>query len=90
VSDPPTNEPKVLVELTPEELTWLADRLHEMRNQWTGAEFLGATVDAANMSGTSYDKLMKAREQIEQHKKMEARLRNRFLDKAYDQGFGHL
>lgn len=76
------NAPKVLVEFSPEELSWLADRLHEMRNQWIAAQILGATITS--------DKVEAIKKQIEDHKKMETTLRNRLIDKAYDQGFGHL
>lgn len=84
-----TNAPKILVEFSPEELTWLADRLHDMRGQWTAAEVLGASIgDVASETGKQ--KLEDARKQIEDHKKMEATIRNRCLDKAHEQGFGHL
>jgi hypothetical protein len=71
-----SNDPKVLVEFSPEEIAWLADRLHE---EWSRALVAGAVATTPE-----------AKEKIQTHKEMEARLRNRLLDKAHDQGFGHL
>lgn len=87
-----TNTPKVLVEFTPEEITWMADRFHEMRGQWMAAELLGGslTAEGRELSPTNAEKLAKAKVQIEEHKKMEAALRNRIIDKAAEQGFGNL
>lgn len=70
-----SNNPKVLIEFDPEEITWLADRLHE-----EGVRILTAQAVATG------DNVAK----VETHKEMERRLRNRLLDRAYDQGFGNL
>ncbi len=70
-----TNDPKVLVEFSPEEITWLADRLHE--------EWLRTLQAGAIATGDNADKVAK-------HQAMQNRLRNRILDKASDQGFGNL
>lgn len=70
-----SNDPKILVEFTPEEITWLADRLHE---EWQ------RTLAAAMVAtGDNIDK-------VEAHQKMQNLLRNRLLNKAADQGFGDL
>lgn len=71
-----TNKPKVLIEFEPEEISWLADRLHE---EWQ------RTLTAAMVAKTP-----EAIAKVEKHKEMERRLRLRLLDKAYDQGFGDL
>lgn len=71
-----SNTPKVLVEFTPEEISWLADRLHE---EWE------RTVVAKTVATSD-----EAQAKIEKHQKMERTLRNRILDKAHDQGFGNL
>lgn len=70
-----TNDPKVLVEFTPEEITWLADRMHE--------EWQRAMTAKAIATGDNSDKVAK-------HMEFERNIRNRILDKAYDQGFGNL
>lgn len=88
-----SNDPKVLVEFSPEEISWMADRWHEMRAQWTSAEMMGARLlneEDSPMSDDTREKIEKAKKEIEEHKLMEARLRNRVLDKAADQGFGDL
>lgn len=64
-----SNEPKVLVELSPEEITWLADVLHD---RWAVAVSIGDS------------------EKLQRDKKINNDIRNRILDKAYDQGFGNL
>lgn len=74
-----SNDPKVLIEFDPEEITWLADQLHMLRN-WADKAILMA-------DGKDKEKLV---EKLEEYKKMEARLRNRILDKADNQGFGNL
>ena len=71
-----TNTPKVLIELEPEEISWLADRLHEEWQRTLAAEMVASTPE--NIA------------KVEQHKKMERKLRNLLLDKAYEQGFGNL
>jgi hypothetical protein len=70
------NNPKVLVEFSPEEIAWLADRLHE---EWIRAVAAGAIASTPE-----------SQEKIAEHKKMEAKIRNRLLDNASKQGFGDL
>lgn len=70
-----SNEPRILVEFTPDEITWLADRLHE--------EWLRGLKAGAIATGDNADK-------VKAHQDMQNTLRNRILDKASDQGFGNL
>lgn len=83
-----SNEPKILVEFSPDEVTWLADRLHELRQGWTAAGLMKA--QGAQSRGEASDRERDMIQKLEDHKKMEAHLRNRILGKASDQGFGHL
>lgn len=83
-----SNEPRVLVELSPEEITWLADRLHDFRQQATALSLRGASLVADKPEAE--EKFRKALEEVDHHKKMEAAIRNRILNKAADQGFGDL
>lgn len=71
-----SNEPKVLVEFSPEEITWLADRLHEI---W------GTLVTTKAIVTDESAKLL-----AERHKEITLRVKNRIEDKAKEQGFGHL
>lgn len=82
------NRPMVLVEFTPEEIVWLADRLHDFRQQATQITLKAAALAAGDEKAE--EKFRKALEEVDGHKKMEATLRNRLLDKASDQGFGEL
>lgn len=75
---PKTNNPKVLAEFDPEEITWLADRLHE--------EWERLIMAKAKAITTSPEKLAK----IEEYQRMERSIRNRILKNADDQGFGSL
>ncbi len=70
-----SNDPKILVEFTPAEITWLADRLHE---EWQRTLQAGAVATGDNA------------EKVRLHQEMQNLLRNRILDKASDQGFGNL
>lgn len=70
-----SNDPKILVELSPEELAWLADRLHE---EW------GRTLNAKAVA--TGDNVAK----VEKHQKMQNTIRLRLLKNAVDQGFGDL
>lgn len=70
------NEPRVLVEFSAEEVTWLCDRLHE---EWA------RTLVAKAITGAPT-----TQEIVDKHQEMQNRLRNRLLDKSFDQGFGHL
>ena len=83
-----TNEPKVLIEFSPEEITWLADRLHELRAGWNAATFLKmeGMLERGEVSDNEKELLYK----LEQYKKLEATLRNRLVNKAAEQGFGDL
>lgn len=82
------NQPKILVEFSPEEVTWLADRLHEWRASYN-ALALSYTKDVMD-KGHATEANVKTIEAIEEHKLMKAKIRNRILDKADDQGFGNL
>ena len=75
-----SNRPMVLVELTPEEVAWLADRLHDYRRQ--------ANAVLLTLEGVDADPAIHAA--LEEHKAVEARLRNRILDSAAKRGFGDL
>lgn len=70
-----SNNPKILVEFSPEEITWLADRLHE---EWARMLQAGAIATGDNIA------------KVEKHQEMQNRLRNRILEKASSQGFGEL
>lgn len=71
-----SNEPKILIEFTSEEIKFLADRLHE---EWARTVQAKAIVtDAA------------AHIVVEEHQKMASKLMNCLVDKASDQGFGDL
>lgn len=76
MADAPTNAPKVLIEFTPDELSWLADRLHE---EWQRGVTAGALVSKGDKETLVAD-----------HKKRTIELLNRLTDKAHDQGFGNL
>ena len=76
-----SNDPKILTELSPEELSWLADRLHE---EWSRSVAAGAIVSSSEKE--SQEKIKK----VEAHKQMTIRLLNRFLNNAANQGFGDL
>lgn len=81
-----TNSPMVLVELAPEEVAWLADRLIELRSGWTTAALFKAQGIMERGEASEREMILK----IEDNKRMEARIRNRILDRAADQGFGDL
>jgi hypothetical protein len=83
-----SNQPRVLVEFEPEEIAWLADRLNELRSGWNAVALFKAQGIQARGEASDHEKEMIA--ELEAHKVMEARLRNRILDKASDQGFGDL
>lgn len=83
-----SNDPKILVEFSPEEITWLADRLHEFRDQVTNTTLRGAAL-AVDLPGAE-ERFRKALSSVDKHKQMEATIRNKLLDKAHDQGFGEL
>jgi hypothetical protein len=83
-----SNNPKVLIEFDPDEVKWLADRLHELRQGWLSAELLKA--QGIQERGKASENEMRMLQEMEQHRKMEARLRNRILNKASEQGFGDL
>jgi hypothetical protein len=83
-----SNNPKILMEFDPEEVSWLADRLHEMRQGWVAASLMKC--EGIQQRGQASENEKTMLEKLEEHKKMEARLRNRLVDKAHDQGFGHL
>ena len=70
-----TNNPKVLVEFSPEEIAWLADRLHE---EWM------RTVNAGKIA------MGENAEKVRRHQEMQNTLRNRILNSASKQGFGEL
>lgn len=84
-----SNNPKVLVEFSPEEISWLADRLHEYRQGLIAAQ-LFHTQGAMARKETDKESFKEREAKIEEHKKMEAELRNRLVNKAGDQGFGDL
>lgn len=83
-----SNDPKVLVEFSPAEITWLSDRLHELRQGWVAAGLMKA--ESIQQRGAASDNEKALIQKLEDYKAMEARLRNRLLNKAQDQGFGHL
>ena len=83
-----SNDPKVLVEFSPEEIAWLADKLNELRQGWTAAALFKATGIQQRGGASESEKQMLLK--IEEEKKVEAVIRNRLLDKASDQGFGNL
>lgn len=83
-----TNDPKILVEFSPEEVKWLADRLHEMRFGWNSAALVKAMGIQERGEASENEKRMIL--EIEDHKRMEAAIRNRILNRADDQGFGNL
>jgi hypothetical protein len=86
--DTKSNSPKVLVEFDPAEIAWLADRLHEYRAGLNAAALMKLTGIQARGEVSDNEKQMI--EKLEEHKKMEATLRNRLVDKAAEQGFGDL
>lgn len=88
VTTPGDNKPKVLVEFDPAEIVWLSDRLHELRQGWNAVALFKAS--GIQSRGEASDKEREMILQLEEHKAMEARLRNRLVDKASDQGFGDL
>lgn len=71
-----SNKPMVLVEVSEEETKWLADLLHDV--------YFGCSA----IKASTQDKEQLAR--LEAKQKMAAKLMNRFLDKAEEQGFGNL
>ncbi len=83
-----SNDPRVLVEFAPDEITWLSDRLHELRAGWNAALLFKASGIQQRGKASENEKAMILA--LEEHKSMEARLRNRLVDKASDQGFGDL
>lgn len=85
---PSSNNPMVLVELSPEEITWLADRLHDFRQQANSMSLRAAALVADKPEAE--EKFRLALEEVDRNKKMEAAIRNRILNKADDQGFGNL
>lgn len=83
-----SNKPKVLVEFDPEEIAWLSDRLNEIRQGWNTALLFKASGIQARGEASDNEKRMIL--ELEEHKKIEATLRNRLLDKASEQGFSDL
>ena len=83
-----SNHPKVLVEFEPNEIEWLSDRLHELRQGWILAEVF--KVEGIQKRGSATENEQRMIEEINLHKEMEAKLRNRILNKASEQGFGEL
>lgn len=69
------NNPRVLVEFDEHEAAWLADRLHE---EWARRITQAVIVGGYNAHVVQY------------HKNRAAKLMNRIVDKAWDQGFGHI
>lgn len=82
------NDPKVLVELSPAEVAWLSDRLHEMCQGWSAAALMKdmEIQQRGEASQRERDMILA----LEEHKRMEAAIRNRILNKAAEQGFGDL
>lgn len=76
------------MEFSTEEITWLADRLHDLRQGWTAAAVFKAA--GIQQRGEASDNERQMLEQLEEHRRMEAVLRNRLLNKASQQGFGEL
>jgi hypothetical protein len=83
-----SNQPKVLVEFSPDEIAWLADRLHEYRQGLNAAALFKAQGIQSRGEATENERSMILK--LEEDKKIEATLRNRLVDKAADQGFGDL
>jgi hypothetical protein len=73
--DKPSNDPKVLVEFSPEEISGLADILHDL---WAAGVSMKAMLPP--------EKVAKIQERID----LANKLRNRALDNASKQGFGEL
>lgn len=86
---PSSNDPKVLVEFSADEISWLADRLHE---EWGRAmQAVAATSGWEDYVDPDVrEKARVAHEKAKAHQRMQNDLRNRMLDNAYKQGFGHL
>lgn len=82
------NEPRILVEFSPQEMKWLADRLHELRQGMTSAALVKAM--GIQQRGEASENERRMILELEEHKRMEATLRNRMLGKAAEQGFGDL
>jgi len=74
--DEATNDPKILVEFTPEEIKALSDHFHDVYWQITSIK----------PSVENPDTLAK----LEAKQKLVSKIMNRLLDKADDQGFGNL
>lgn len=72
-----SNDPKVLVEFSPEEIKWLADLLHDRYWQYSAMK--------ANYAD-SPKHVVKA----ETDQKINNNVRNRLIDNASNQGFGDL
>lgn len=85
-----SNQPKVLVELDPEDIKWLADRLHEEAGRAMQAELLISSKRLDNAQRKLSKKDQAKVDTIAKHKSTAYRLKNLFLDKAADQGFGDL
>lgn len=83
-----SNDPRVLVEFSPEEIVWLADKLNELRQGWTAAALFKASGIQQRGQASEHEKEMILK--LEEEKAMEAVIRNRLLNKASDQGFGDL
>jgi len=83
-----SNDPKVLVEFSLEEIRWLADKLHELRNGWNSVALFKAM--GIQQRGEASDNEREMLLKLEEEKRMEALLRNRLVDKVHDRGFGHL
>lgn len=73
-----SNNAKILVEFSEEEISWLADRLHEECARGVSAKAIVSGLKNGNLNV------------VEQHLEMERRLRLRLLNKAVEQGFGDL
>jgi len=85
-----SNQPKVLVELDPEDIKWLADRLHEEAGRAMQAELLVSSKRLDNRKRELSEKDQAKADAIAKHRSTAYRLKNLFINKAADQGFGDL
>ena len=85
-----SNQPKVLVEIDPEDIKWLADRLHEEAGRAVQAELLVSSKRLDNRKRELSEKDQAKADTIAKHRATAYRLKNLFVDNAADQGFGDL
>lgn len=85
-----SNNPKVLVELDPDDIKWLADRLHEEAGRAMQAELMVSSKRLDDPKRRLSKKDQAKVEEIAKHKSTAYRLKNLLVDKASDQGFGDL